>query len=354
MLLKITQVVLSLFIFSWSSGDMDYPVKIPTVKDTLTVGASLVVEGRGYAYHDFQDYVYLDGAQHELKVHSDWDTRQGVKLEVHSNTVSLRAAYFDDRLGNMVERVKNGTNREDFVRKEDFAKLLELSLGVECFEFYFIRDFSRFGTYQMDEGEAQPFTFSKMSLGVKAWQKTKLGAIGGYLEGTRFRTLRLLRISSINDKGNTQVIRTFGPMNETENGIMGGFFRSPDPSGKMYLTYTAAAGIGVAGSPVDQVTDIGMPGYYLYQEGYDILCNLDGAILFGFNFELGSVKLRLSSEIFAHVQFATPASNVYPVGVDPDHIPRGETIDDYDDDFSEEYSLADIVYGASAQIKILF
>jgi hypothetical protein len=352
--MKTLTTILVLTTTALAVSDMDYPVNIPTSQDTLHVGVALVSEGRGFAYGDYDANVYHEGSQQTLTVTSKWDTRQGIKAELSSNEVILRAAYFDDQLKTSVQRMKNGTNREDFLRKEDLAKFLWLSVGTKSYDVYFQRDFSRFGTYQIGDNEAQPFTMSDTRIGIRAYDKTKLGAFGAFLEGTRTRSLKILRIGQVDENGNVEILQTLEPVNKTVNGVLAGFYKSPNPSGKLYITSAGSVSLGVTESPIDGITDIGLPGYHMYQEGYDLVAEFSGSAIMGLNMQFGMLKVRLSAELFGKSILTTPASNVYPDGVSPENLPKGKTIEDYNGQFSEEYALMDIVYGASAQLKVIF
>jgi len=353
-MLKLIWILLFGTYFVSASQTMDYPVSIPTQHDTLRIGVALVAEGQGYMYGDYEDFVTANGKDQMLRVKPGWDERQGVKAEVYSNEVTLRATYFDDNVRKTVQRFKNGKDKEDFFRKEDLAKFLELGIGTKHLDIFFSKEFSTFGSYTLGGGEAKPFTTSMMKLGVKASQKTVLGSMGVFLEGQKFKRLRVLRIGEINKHGNVSVLKTLGPFNEEVYGVVGGFFKAPDPTGKLYLTTAGGIGVGVSESPLRNNTDIDIPGYYLFNEGYDLLCDIEGSVILGMNLEFGRLKLRASAEIFTVATFSAPASNVYPEGVSPDKVPNNTTIEDYNEMFTEEYSLVDAIYGFSTQVKIIF
>lgn len=353
-MLKYIQTIIVCAYCVSASQTMDYPVHIPTDHDTIRAGVALVAEGQRYAYHDHEDFVSADGKNRLMRVASQWDERQGVKAELYSNEITLRAAYFDDNIRKTVQRFKNGKDKEDFFRKEDLAKFLELGIGTKHLDIFFSKEFSTFGTYTLGDDKPKPFTTSMMKLGVKASQKTVLGSMGVFMEGQKFKRLRVLRIGQIDDKGNVSVLRTLGPVNKEVYGVVGGFFKAPDPSGKIYLTTAGGVGIGVSESPLQPETDIDMPGYYLFNEGYDLLCDVNGSIILGMNLEFGRLKLRASAELFTRATFSAPASNVYPDGVSPGKVPKNTTLEDYNEMFTEEYSLVDAVYGFSTQVKIIF
>jgi hypothetical protein len=337
-----------------ASSDLDFPVE--AMRGIFgTIDLTLVSEGKGYSYDDKHEGVYQDGKDLSLNVHSAWDTRQGFKAEMHSSSWLINFVYLGNLAGVIGQRIYVGTPRDKVVHKEDLAKLLKICVGNETFDAYLLHDYSRYGTYQLGDGPVKDFTVSRDILGIKTWKDTRVGAVGVYLEGQRSRSLHLLRISSAKKDSTLAVEKTIGPLNEMVNGFMAGFFRSPDPTGLAYLTYSASGGIGYSESPLNKLnSDIGLPGYYLYNGGYDLNCDLKGSVITGLNLKFGYVRVRVSGEFFTNIQVSAPSSQVYPVGVSPSKVPKGKTISQYDNAFDESYSLAEMVYGASAQLKVLF
>jgi len=337
-----------------ASNTMDFDLDIQGEDDTLYFGVAIVTEGSGYKYVDGDHYVYSDGETQKMKVDSKWDDRQGIKAEVISRQYTLRAAYYDEQVSSAIQRFKNGTTREDFFRKEDLAKFLELGLSNDQVDLYLLRSFNRYGTYTLGSDSHKAYTSSMLKVGLKAYGRSRPGAVGMVAEYQRFRTLRLLRIGQVDDNGNVKVLSTRGPYNKEVNGFVAGIFRAPDPSGRLYLTYTFQGTVGVSESPLGENQDVGLDGYYLSHEEYDLLANLDASVIVGMNFRLGNFRMRASAEAFVKTSYAAPASQIYPVGVNEGHVPVGHDLQEYKDQFTEEYSDYEAVYGYSAMVKIIF
>lgn len=353
-MIKSILTVLVVAASSMASNNLDYNLHIEGEEDTLYFGAALVVEGKAYRNIEGNHFVHKDGKNQKMSVDSKWDERQGIKAEIISKDFTLRAAYYDDHVGNLTNRIKNGSNKEDFFRKEDLVRFLELGLSNDQMDLYFVRDFNQYGTYTIGDDKPQPYSTSMMKAGVKLYGRAKPGSVGMLAEVQKFRTLRLLRIGRVNDDGNTEILSTKGPFNKEVLGCVAGIFKAPDPSGRLYVTYTFQGTIGVSESPFEGKQNIDMEGYYLHDEDYDLLGNLDGSIIAGFNMKLGGVRLRASAEAFVKTSYAAPMAQVYPNGVNEENVPIGEDIQDYKDQFTEEYSDYEIQYGYSAQAKIIF
>ena len=352
-MIKYLFILLLLVSSSYAIGNMDYPVNIPTGGDTLTYGVALIQEGSNFYKRDLNGNIVDNSLSRSIHLHTDWDTRQGVQAEIRGTKASVTVAYYDNKISSTIQRYKNGSTKEDFFRKEDFAKFVYVGVGGEDFDVYFQRECSRYGSYKIGDQESKPFTLSGMKLGVKAYEKTRFGSLGMFLEGTREKNFRVLRIGQTKDDGTLEVKQMYGPFNNTVNGVMGGMFKAPDPTGKLYLTTAGSAGVGVKESPVNGL-NLGMPGYHYYDEGYDIATSFSASAIVGLNMQFGFLKARISAEVFGKMAFDFPVSNVYADGVNPDNIPEGETQDDIDGMFTEEYVFADILYGASVQAKVLF
>lgn len=338
----------------FASNRMDYSLEIPGEDEKLYWGLALISEGRQTNYIEGNHVVYANGAEGIMSVQSHWEDRQGIRAELISSNYTLRATYFDTKLSRSIQRYKNGTTKEDFFRKEDLFHFLELGVSSDDLDFYFQRDFNNYGTFSIAGGAPQAYSSSMMKLGLRLYDKEDFGSIGIVAELQRYRTLRLLRIGYIGDDGTTNVISTRGPFNKTVDGFVAGIYKSPDPTGRFYITYTFQGTVGVSESPFENINDIGIEGYYLKQEYYDLLANLDGSVITGLNSKFGGFRIRASLEAFIQTAWAAPASNVYPIGVNEDNVPPGHDIQEYREMFSEEYTDYAITYGYSAQIKILF
>lgn len=350
---KILPILMLASVLGSASNTMDFNLNIEGEDDTLYIGVAVVSEGSGYRYISGNHYVGQSGITQKMEVQSQWDDRQGIKAEIISRQYTIRGAYYDDHVNSVIQRFKNGVNKEDFLRKEDLVRFLELGLSNDQLDLYILRDFNRYGTYTLGDSEPQAYTTSMLKVGLKMSGRAKPGSIGMLAEYQRFRTLRLLRIGQVQDDGNVRVLSTIGPFNKEVNGFVAGIFKAPDPSGRLYLTYTFQGTLGVSETPFD-TQDAGLEGYYLSREKYDLLANLNISVIAGMNFKLGNLRMRASAEAFVRTSYAAPASQVLPIGVNEDNVPLGHDLQEYEDQFTEEYSDYEMVYGYSSQIKIIF